>query len=151
VEGLERVVRQHPVFAGLDEASSQHVGGCARNVQFGAGEYLLCEGQKAVEIYLIRRGRVALELAVVGRPPVIFQTVEEGEIVGLSWLVPPHRCLYSARAVELTRAIGLNADCLRHKCEEDHDLGFELMKRFMPFLVERLQEARFQILDVYGH
>jgi CRP/FNR family cyclic AMP-dependent transcriptional regulator len=150
MEGLERFVREHPIFAELDEDLAERVGGCARNVRFPAGEYLLRHGQRATQIYLIRRGRVALETAVPGRSPLIFETVQEGEVVGASWLVPPHRCCYDARALELTRALALDAECLRQKSEEDHDLGYELMKRFTPVLVRRLEAARFQILDVYG-
>jgi len=78
------------------------------------------------------------------------QTVGENEIVGASWLVSPYRWGFDAKALELTRAISLDAACLRGKCEEDHDLGYEMMKRFMPILIQRLQATRLQILDVYG-
>jgi CRP/FNR family transcriptional regulator, cyclic AMP receptor protein len=44
----------------------------------------------------------------------------------------------------------MDGSCLRQKCEADHDLGYEMMKRFMPVLIERLQATRIQILDVYG-
>jgi hypothetical protein len=48
------------------------------------------------------------------------------------------------------RAISIDASCLRNKCEADHDLGYEVMKRFMTILVQRLQATQLQILDVYG-
>jgi CRP-like cAMP-binding protein len=76
--------------------------------------------------------------------------VGEGELAGVSWLIPPYRWTYDARAVEDTRAIAVNARCLRERCEDDHDLGYEMMKRFMPVLIQRLQATRLQILDVYG-
>ena len=44
----------------------------------------------------------------------------------------------------------MDATCLRGKCEADHDLGYELMQRFVPVLVERLHGTRMQMLDVYG-
>ena len=50
----------------------------------------------------------------------------------------------------VTRAIALDAKCLRDKCDADHDLGYELLKRFLPVLVQRLQATRLQMLDVYG-
>lgn len=68
----------------------------------------------------------------------------------MSWLVPPYRWTYDAKALELTRALAIEAKCLRGKCEADHDLGYEMMERFMPVLVERLHAARLQMLDVYG-
>jgi CRP-like cAMP-binding protein len=150
MEGLERIVKEHPFFAGLDEAFCTLVCGCAKNVRFDAGQYLFHEGEPADQFCLLRHGRVALQLTAPGRGAVTFQTLGAGEIVGVSWLLPPYRWSYDARATELVRAIALDATCLRQKCESDHDLGYEMMKRFMPVLIERLQATRLQILDVYG-
>jgi CRP/FNR family cyclic AMP-dependent transcriptional regulator len=150
IEGLERIVREHPFFAGLDPGFLTLVSGCAKNVRFAAGEYLVREGQPADQLYLIRHGRVALETSAPGRGAVTFGTVREGELVGVSWLVPPYRWAYDAKALELVRAVSIDAKCLRDKCEADHDLGYEMMKRFVPILVQRLHTTRLQILDVYG-
>jgi CRP-like cAMP-binding protein len=150
IEGLERIVREHRFFAGLEESFVGLVVGCAKNVRFEAGQYLFREGEPADQFYLIRHGRVALELSAPGRGRVTFQTLGENEILGVSWLIPPYRWTYDARAIELIRAISIDAACLRGKCEADHDLGYEMMKRFMPVLIQRLQATRLQILDVYG-
>jgi len=150
IEGLERILREHSFFAGLGDAFLALVSGCARNVRFEAGHYLFHEGEPANEFYLLRHGRVALELHAPGRGPITFQTLGEGEIVGVSWLIPPYRWAYDARALTLVRAIGVDAACLRQKCEADHDLGYEMMKRVTSVLIQRLQTTRLQILDVYG-
>ncbi|HUZ71990.1 MAG TPA: cyclic nucleotide-binding domain-containing protein [Stellaceae bacterium] len=150
IHGLESIVREHPFFAGLEERFGTLVSGCAKNVRFEAGQYLLHEGEPADQFFLLRHGRVALQIASPGRGAVTFQTVGEGEIVGVSWLIPPYRWTYDAKALELVRAIAMDAACLRQKCEADHDLGYDMMKRFMPVLIQRLQATRIQILDVYG-
>lgn len=150
MHGLNRIVREHPFFAGLEDAFCALVCGCAKNARFEASQYLFHEGDPANEFYLLRHGRVALELHAPERGPVTFQTLGEGEVVGVSWLIPPYRWSYDARALTLVRAIAINAACLRQKCEADHDLGYEMMKRFMPVLIRRLQATRLQILDVYG-
>jgi len=150
MEGLDRIVKEHPFFAGLGEGFGALVSGCATNARFEAGQYLFHEGEAADQFYLIRHGRVALELAAPGRGAVTFLTLGEGEIVGVSWLVPPYRWTDDARAIGLVRAIAMDAACLRRKCEADHDLGYEMMKRFVPVLVQRLEATRLQILDVYG-
>ena len=111
---------------------------------------LFREGDPANQFFLIRHGQVALEIGVPGQTPIVFATIGAGEIVGASWLVPPYRWMFDARAVLLTRAIGIDAACLRGKCEADHDLGYDMMKRFLPILVQRLHATRLQILDVYG-
>jgi CRP-like cAMP-binding protein len=150
IEGLERIVREHRFFAGLDDAFCKLVCRCAKNVRFETGQYLFHEGEPADRFYLLRHGRVALEVTTPGRGAVSFQTVGEDEVVGVSWLIPPYRWTYDAKALELVRAIAMDATCLRQKCEADHDLGYEMMKRFVPVLVERLHATRLQILDVYG-
>ncbi len=149
-EGLERLVREHAFFAELDEKHGQLLAGCASNVRFETGDYVLREGDPAKEFYLIREGRVALEINAPGRPGLTFQTVGPGDIVGVSWLVPPHRWTYDARALERIRAIALDAECLRGKCDRDREFGYEMMMRFVPMLVQRLQATRLQLLDVYG-
>jgi CRP/FNR family cyclic AMP-dependent transcriptional regulator len=150
MKGLETIVMAHPFFAGFEAELGEVVSGCARNLRFEPGQYLFREGDDANEFYLIRHGTVALEILPPGQTPVVFATERQGDIVGTSWLVPPYRWRFDARAMELTRAIGINAQCLRNKCEADHDLGYELMKRFLPVVVQRLDEARLQLLDVYG-
>lgn len=148
--GLERVVSEHPFFAGLPADYSQLVAGCARNHRFEAEQYLFHEGEPANEFFLIRHGKVALEIHTPGRTPLVFITLGESEIVGASWLIPPYRWTFDARALEVTRAIGIDAACLRGKLENDHHLGYEMMKRFLPVFVKRLHATRLQVLDVYG-
>lgn len=150
MESLERIIKEHQFFAGLDPAFCNLICGCAKNVRFEAGAYLFHEGTAADQFYLVRHGRVALQLTAPGRRAMTFQTLGEGEVVGVSWLIPPYRWTFDAKALELVRAIALDAACLRNKCEGDHDLGYEMMKRFMPVLIQRLQATRLQILDVYG-
>ena len=77
-------------------------------------------------------------------------TLGEGDILGWSWLMPPYHWQFHARAVEVTRAIALDGKCLRTKCEQNHDLGYELLKRFCHIIERRLEATRLQLLDVYG-
>ncbi|MEJ0097206.1 MAG: cyclic nucleotide-binding domain-containing protein [Bauldia sp.] len=150
IEGMDRIVREHRFFADLDDATLELIAGCARNVVFKAGEYLFHTGDPADEFYLVRHGRVALDVVAPGRSAVTFQTVGPDELVGVSWLLPPYRWMHDARAVDLVRAIGIDARCLRDKCDADHDVGYEMMLRFVPLLVSRLQATRMQLLDIYG-
>ena len=149
-EGMLRILKEHPLLKDLAEELSSLICGCARNVRFKQGDYLLRDGDPADEFYLIREGRVALEINIPGKPGLTFQTLDPGDLVGVSWLVPPYRWVHDARAVEEVRAIGLNARCLRGKCNEDHDLGYEMMNLFVPVLIQRLQATRLQLQDVYG-
>lgn len=150
VESTEKIIAGHDLFKGFGKPFMELVTGCAKNVRFEAGQYMFHEGDPADEVYLVRHGRVALEISAPGRGSMVFQSAGPGETIGLSWLVPPYRWTYDARASELTRAISIDAACLRRKCDADHDLGYAVMQRFMPILVQRLHTTRLQLLDVYG-
>jgi CRP/FNR family transcriptional regulator, cyclic AMP receptor protein len=150
MENLERILLEHPLLGGLDARCAALVTGCAKNVRYESGAYLGREGQPCDEFFLLREGRVALEIRAPGRGNLTFQTVLPGQVLGLSWLVPPYRWAFDARTLESTRAIAIDARCLRGKCESDHDLGYQMMKRFTPVLLERLHATRVQLLDLYG-
>jgi CRP/FNR family transcriptional regulator, cyclic AMP receptor protein len=150
METLERIIAEHPFFAGLEPQYTSVLVGCASNVRFDAGVYIFNEGQEANEFYLIRHGRVALEIFAPQRKPTNVETLGEGEILGWSWLLPPYQWRFHARAAEQTRAIALDGRCLRTKCEQNHDLGYELLKRFAKIIERRLEATRLQLLDVYA-
>jgi CRP/FNR family cyclic AMP-dependent transcriptional regulator len=150
METLEPTLAQHPFFEGLDGAYLKLLVGCASNVRFQAGAYLFRQGEEAGHFYLLRQGRIALEIYAPQRPPIVVQTLDAGDILGWSWLIPPHHWRFDARVVEDTRAIALDGKCLRNKCEENHDLGYELLKRFAHIITERVEAARMQLLDVYA-
>ena len=92
---------------------------------------------------------MTLEIYAPPRGSIIIQTLDEGDVLGWSWLFPPYRWKFSAKAIESTRAIALDGKCLRGKSEEDHDLGYELLKRFARVVQERLDATRLQLINVY--
>ncbi|AJP60125.1 Crp/Fnr family transcriptional regulator (plasmid) [Pandoraea vervacti] len=150
METLEHILAAHPFCSGLAPERLRLLYGCARNCRFDAGQCLhrACEG--ADKFFLIRHGRVALEIAEPGGTPFMFATLEEGEIVFAGEPMSPCSWLFDARAIEPTQAISIDTACLRGKCERDYRLGYEMMSRFLPILAKRLHAARLQLLDVYG-
>lgn len=150
MQTIERVLGEHVFFEGMTRRHLDLILGCAGNVRFEAGQFIAREGEAAEKFYLIRRGRVALEISASDRGIVRFETLEEGEVLGWSWVVTPATWSFDARALELTRAIAIDGPCLRAKCAADHDLGYEVLFRFSQILALRLEAARLQTLDVYG-
>ena len=147
---IEQFLPDHPFFAGLDDDSLAIVAGCARNVSFAPGEYLFRTGQPADQFFVVRRGRVALEVHSPASGTMVVDTADAGDVVGWSWLVPPYSWLFDARAVEPTGAVSFDGACLRDKCEQDPRLGYELMKLVTQVMLSRLTAARVRLLDLYG-
>jgi CRP/FNR family cyclic AMP-dependent transcriptional regulator len=150
VKRLENDLGAHPFFAGLDPSFIALASGCAQDVCFGAGEFICHEDDVADHFYLVREGHVALQISAPGRGVATFLTVGPSEVFGVNWLAPPYRWSYDARAIEPTHALALNATCLRAKCENEPAMGYELTKRVLPVLIQRLHACRVQLLDLYG-
>jgi CRP-like cAMP-binding protein len=150
MDTIEDLIAAVPAFEGMSPDHLSLIAGCAQNRTFEPDRPLMREGDPADEFFVIRRGRVALETFVPNRGALTLETIEGGELLGWSWLVPPFRTHLDARALATTHTIAFDAACLRGKADADPVLGYELMRRFVPVIVERLQATRVRLLDVYG-
>ncbi|MGA7770641.1 MAG: cyclic nucleotide-binding domain-containing protein [Candidatus Sulfotelmatobacter sp.] len=150
MENLARIIAENPFCKDLETYYIDLLTSCASNIRIEKDFYLFREGGEANHFYLIREGKAALEARAPARPPLIVETVSEGEMLGWSWLVPPYRWRFSARAVEPVRAIAVDGKCLRTKCEKNPHLGYELLKRTVEIVGQRLEASCFRMLDLYS-
>jgi CRP-like cAMP-binding protein len=149
METLQGILADHPFFAGMPDRHLELITGCASNIRLEPGQMIFREGEDAHQFYLIRQGKVALQMFSERRGPLIILTVGEGEVLGWSWLFPPYRWKFAARTLETTRAIAIEGQCLRAKADSDHDLGYELLRRFVRIVEDRLDATRLQLVNVY--
>jgi len=141
----DALIGDHPLFAELPPEMAAVVRACARNVTVKAGDFLLLEGANADVFYLVRRGQVTLETRAPGRPPLVIETLGPGSDVGWSWLFPPYRWQFDARATEPVEAIAVDAIRLRSEIEDNPTLGYALTKKFAAVMLSRLQAARLRL------
>lgn len=147
---IEDLLKDHHFFKGLDAAYLATIAGCGKNVVFKKGEMISRQDESADTFYVIRAGKVAIEIQAPGQGIITIQTLSEGEVLGFSWIIPPYTWRFDSRAVEETHAVALDGKCLRDKCEKDRHMGYELLKRFSTVLAQRLEMTRLQLLDIYG-
>jgi CRP-like cAMP-binding protein len=148
---LDEILAQVPFFEGLAEDEIALIAGCGRNVRFDTGETIFRQGDAADTFYVVRHGTVAIGNFVPPRGELVIETLESGDLLGWSWLFPPYRSHFDARALSTVRATQFDGACLRDKCAADPVLGRDLMGRFAQVLIERLQWTRLRLLDVYGN
>ena len=120
---------------------------CATLKDFTAGEYLGREGERADSFYLISKGIVALETGRTADHPVAVQSLGTDEILGWSWFVPPYRWGFDARAVEDVTVLDFDGHRLRALCEDDHELGYQMLSRLVLVTTARLGETRRQLVE----
>lgn len=150
VKDLKQLLLEHEFLKGMEERYIDRIAEFARLKVVKPGEYLYRHGDPADCCYLLRDGCVAIELHHPSRGPVTLQTVGADKVLGWSWLVPPYEWKFDGRAIELTRGICIEATRLREECEQDHEFGYQILKRFAPIIAERLEATRIQLLDLFG-
>ena len=148
IETLEKILDEHPFFRSMKEHHLRIIVESATVVRFEPQQVIFHEGEPAQRFYLIRTGKVALQLVSYRTEPLTLLTLGEGDIIGWSWLFPPYRWKFTAKGLSVTQAISLDGGSLRARCDEDHDLGFELMKRFAQIIDNRVEALSVHLVAV---
>jgi CRP/FNR family transcriptional regulator, cyclic AMP receptor protein len=143
-------LEQHAFARGLTAGQLERLAALAVIVDLPAGYRLFDEGGNAARLWLVRTGRIALDLRVPGRERIIVETVGPGDELGLSWLTPAAQWQFGAIAQLPVSAFELSSAALIDLCEADHELGYQLTRRLLVTAIARLQAARIRILDLYA-
>ena len=148
MESLEQLLAEHPFLQGLSPQHLSRLAQCAEVRQFAAGQFLFREGEEVKEFFLVRYGQVAMEIFTSRRGPMTIQTRQEGDILGWIGVAPPFQWNFDARAMVITRTIALKVEGLLSVCEEDHELGYELLKRFISRVAQHFKSLKLQMVNL---
>ena len=126
---LYAVIAGHPFFEGMAETHLKMLASLAMERRFLAGEHIFKQGELANRFYLILDGQVEIRSQSSVAVATLIETVSSGDQLGWSWLFEPHFFHFSARAITTTNTIFFYGTVLRQQCDDDHELGFAIMKR----------------------
>jgi CRP/FNR family cyclic AMP-dependent transcriptional regulator len=139
---LYDLIAQQPFFEGLSASHLQLLTKSAMKMQFEPGRQIFREGEPSNRFYLILEGKVEVESESKEGDDVPVTTLGPGDGLGWSWLFPPHYAQFSMRAIEPTKTIFFYGTRLQQQCEDDHDFGYELMKRFAREAIKNLKSMQ---------
>ncbi|WP_406404318.1 cyclic nucleotide-binding domain-containing protein [Streptomyces sp. NBC_00879] len=122
----------------------------AREVDFPQGTRIFEEGRRADRFWIIRSGTVTLDMHVPGRRAAVIENLGLGELVGWSWLFPPHTWQLGAWAMSPVRAYEFDATAVRLMCQTDTELRAAVAEWVGQVIAHRLQAARTRLLDLYA-
>lgn len=140
-------IENHPFLHGMAPTHVDLIVQGAKQADYGANDLLILEGEPANQFFLIESGLVALETGGRGKGAASIQMVGAGEPLGWSWLFPPFTWHFRARAVQPTRAVILDGGHLLVLCEENHDLGYDVMRRIAQIVISRMEATRKKFVE----
>lgn len=146
---MAALLTEQSFFAGMRPLHLERLSYCARRSPLRVGAQLFREGGRADRCWIVREGLIRLDTHLPARPDVTVETLGRGAVLGWSWMFPPHVWHYSAVVVEPALTIELDGAEVQRLCDADTELGYELTKRFMAVVVERLQTTRMRLIHEY--
>ncbi len=137
-------------LAGLSPRVQERILALAESFKYGAGEVIFQEGDPSLYLYILKSGRVAIEVHVPSKGRRTLLTAGPGDVFSWSALVEPRIETASARAVEETEVLGIKGGALMDMSREDCALGFEIYRALSEIITARLIATRLQLLDVFA-
>ena len=147
---IENYLPTHAFFSGLDDSFMQFLSDSATQLRVKKGDVLFQQGERADKFYLLGNGQVSVQVPALMGPTLEIQILGEDQILGWSWLIPPYRWNFQARALEDSDLLEFDGSAILARCEEDPKFGYELLKRFATLMSERLDAARQKMMDEWN-
>ncbi|MEZ5581756.1 MAG: Crp/Fnr family transcriptional regulator [Candidatus Competibacteraceae bacterium] len=137
-------------FSGLNP---KYIGFLARSAgeqQIEPNQILFRPGEQAHHFYLIRSGSIIMEIPALTGPTLEVQSLGPDRILGWSWLIPPYKWSFQARAEQPSTLLVFDGDAVLARCEKEPRFGYELFKRFASLMSERLEVARKKMMSQWN-
>lgn len=139
-------LRSFTLFDKLSDAELERIVPFSRKETQERGTFIFEEGGEAVALYLVVRGKVALEkmiqLSPRSRPrPATLEILQAGDSLGWSTLVEPYTYTKSAVSLGQVELLRIDGEGLRQLLSEDHHIGYELMASVTKVVASRLKDA----------
>jgi len=134
----------------LDQTARAELARIGRLVKLPAGSVLMREGEVNDVMAIVLEGRVSLRMRVPERGQVTIVTIEVGDVVGWSAVVPPYHATSTAVALVDTELAQFDGPQLRQALATNAGLAAQLYPVLLQTVARRLEGTRLQLLDLFS-
>ena len=138
-----------PLIDGLPAGPRRRLAARMARLDLETGVTFMREGEVTQSLTIIVRGRVALRMRVPERGAVTILTLDPGDLVGWSAIVPPYRATTSATTLEPTELAVFDAEELRDLLGTDVEIAAAFLPRVLETVAARVAATRDQLLDLF--
>lgn len=147
---VAEILGGNPFFHGLQREHLDFLARCSRYCDIRRQGLLFHAGDTAGAFYLVLSGRITIEVPSVAGPAMDVHTLDSGEVLGWSWLIPPYCWNFQGRAETDCELIAFDGALIRARCEADHDFGYPLVRDFAELMSQRLEAARLKLMSQWA-
>ncbi|MEI7987539.1 MAG: Crp/Fnr family transcriptional regulator [Chloroflexota bacterium] len=142
------LLRWYPFFGAFNDEQQKEIAMISEEITAKKGDILFNKGDKAAFLYVLIEGSVDLYGFVSSEhDPTFYKEflageMETGSIIGISALIEPYILTLSAKVMDHSRLIKIDAIDLHRFCEDDPQFGYSLMKQVARLAMNRLDSTR---------
>ena len=140
----------HEFFSEFNDDDLKFLCECSSTYEIKMGHILFRQGETADKFYLIRNGRISLQMPAIMGPTLEIQTLDKDQVLGWSWLISPYKWNFQAKAEEDSELLQFDGVAILARCEQEPKFGYELLKKFAVLMSEGLNAARQKMMDEWN-
>ena len=149
-QSITEYLSAHEFFSEFSDDVLKFLCECSSTREIKKGQILFLQGEHADKFYVVRSGRISIQMPAIMGPTLEIQTVSENQVLGWSWLIPPYKWNFQTKAEDDSELLQFDGAAILARCEQDPKLGFELVKKFAALMSVGLNAARLKMMDEWN-
>jgi CRP/FNR family transcriptional regulator, cyclic AMP receptor protein len=140
----------HEFFSGFSDDTLKFLYECSGMCEIKKGQVLFRQGENADKFYVVRKGRISIQMPAIMGPTLEIQALGEDQVLGWSWLISPYKWNFQTMAEEDSELLMFDGTAILARCEQEPKFGYELLKKFAELMSMRLDAARKKMMDEWN-
>ncbi|MFA5924436.1 MAG: cyclic nucleotide-binding domain-containing protein [Methylococcaceae bacterium] len=140
----------HEFFSGFSDDVLKFLCECSSTREIKKGQILFRQGEHADKFYVVRNGRISLQMPAIMGPTLEIQTVDKDQVLGWSWLISPYQWNFQTKAEEDSELLQFDGTAILARCEQEPKFGYELLKKFAALMSVGLNAARQKMMNEWN-
>ena len=149
-QSITEYLSAHEFFSEFSDDVLKFLCECPSTREIKKGQILFLQGEHADKFYVVRSGRISLQMPAIMCPTLVIQTVDEDQVLGWSWLISPYQWNFQTKAEDDSELLQFDGAVILAQCEQDPKLGFELVKKFAALMSVGLNAARQKMMNEWN-
>ena len=148
----KQVFKECQLFDSMSDADLERLVAISSPQEWGAGGTIFTEGNPAKDLYVLERGKVALQMNLPSTQPQLAKRITvdvatRGEVFGWSAVVQPHIYTLTVVCLESTTGLAIDGFKLRNLLKAEHRIGYEVLSGLIGVVASRLDETRHLLIS----
>ena len=120
-------------------------------LRFDENEFIFRQGDRADRFYMLKLGKVLLELKITGDITVFISSIKSGYSFGWSSMLDDELYTVDALCSEPCEILSFRAEKLKLLFEKDHSLGYIMSQRLLRIIKKRYDIRTEQFIKTITH